>query len=189
MIYSSQKHYTLGKMDFSKITPRWLKKQKYQVQSTYLCPTIGGIILKELKVNLDGRGSVIELWSEPWIKKEGFSSPRHIYQSATDFGVVKCWHLHRLHTDQITVTRGKLQVTLVDVRPDSPSFGHVNPIFMGMERPKLLKIPPGVLHGWKALSRPEVMVFNFATEVYDPKDGYKFPWDCLLENIWEPKNG
>ncbi len=44
--------------------------------------------------------------------------PEHVYQSATDYGVVKCWHLHDRHTDQFTVTRGKLQVTLVDIRPD-----------------------------------------------------------------------
>lgn len=176
-------------MNFSKITPNWLKKQKYIIQPTSASPTIKDVILKELKVNLDGRGDLIELWSEPWVKKEGFFIPRHIYQSATDFGVVKCWHLHRLHTDQITATRGKLQVTLIDIRPNSPSFGQVNPIFMGVEKPRLLKIPPGVLHGWKALSQPEAMVFNFATEVYNPKDEYKFPWDCLLENIWESKNG
>lgn len=176
-------------MELSKITSGWLKKQKYTVQSTYICPTIEGAILKELKVNLDGRGDLIELWSRPWVKKEGFSVPRHIYQSTTDFGVVKCWHLHKVHTDQIAVTRGKLQVTLIDVRRNSPTFGHVDPIFMGVKKPRLLKIPPGILHGWKALSRPEIVVFNFATEVYDPKDEYKFPWNCILKNIWAPKNG
>lgn len=176
-------------MDFSKITPQWLKKQRYLVQSTYQCPTIKGVVLKELKVSLDGRGDVIELWSRPWVKKEGFSVPKHIYQSATDFGVVKCWHLHEVHTDQIVVTRGKLQITLVDVREGSPTFGHVNPIFMGVKKPRLVKISSGILHGWKALSRPEVIVFNFATEVYDPKDEYRFPWNCILKNIWEPKNG
>jgi dTDP-4-dehydrorhamnose 3,5-epimerase len=176
-------------MNFSTITPQWLKKQQYAVQSIYVCPTINGVILKELKVNLDGRGDLIELWSKPWIKKEDFCVPQHIYQSATDYGVVKCWHLHKIHTDQIAVTRGKLQITLVDSRKDSPTFGHVNTIFMGVKKPRLLKIPPGIIHGWKALSRPEAVVVNFATEVYDPEDEYKLPWDCFLKNIWEPKNG
>ena len=176
-------------MDFAKITPRWLRKQKYTLQSTYVCPTIEGVILKELKVNLDGRGDVIELWSKPWVRREGFLVPKHIYQSATDFGVVKCWHLHKIHTDQIVATRGKIQVVLVDVREDSLTFGHVNPIFMGIEQPRLLKVPPGILHGWKALSQPEVIIVNFDTEVYDPKDEFKFPWDCILKDIWQPKNG
>lgn len=176
-------------MDFSKITASWLKKQRYKVFSSYICPTIQGVVLKELKVNLDGRGDVVELWSQPWVKKEGFLVPKHIYQSATDFGVVKCWHLHGSHTDQIVVTSGKLQLVLVDLRSESSSFAEVNPIFMGIKKPRLIKIPPGVLHGWKALGWPETTVLNFASAVYDIKDEYRFPWDCILKDVWEPKNG
>lgn len=115
--------------------------------------------------------------------------PAHVYQSATDYGVVKCWHLHDIHTDQFTVTRGKLQVTLVDIRPDSPTFGHVNPIILGGQRPRLIKIPPMIMHGWKALSMPEVIVVNLQSHVYDAADEFKFPWNCVLEEVWEPKNG
>jgi len=176
-------------MDVSEITPEWLQSQKYEVQSTYICPTIEGVVLKDLKVNLDGRGEVTELWSHPWVAKNGFWTPKHIYQSATDFGVIKCWHVHAVHTDQIVVTRGKLQLVLVDVREGSPTFAHVNPFFMGVQKPRLIKIPPGIIHGWKALSQPEAIATNFCTEVYDPKDEFKFPWDCFLRDIWEPKNG
>ena len=45
------------------------------------------------------------------------------------------------------------------------------------------------MHGWKALTKPEVIVVNFQSHVYDAMDEYKFPWNCVLENIWEPKNG
>lgn len=173
-------------MDFSHINSQWLKKQKYLLNLSSL--TIKGVALKELQVNLDGRGSLTELWSLPW-SKEGFVQPEHIYQSAADFGVIKGWHLHQVHADQITTTRGKLQVVLVDVRANSPSFRHVNNIFMGVEKPRLLKIPPGVLHGWKALSQPEVIIINFNTHVYNPTDELKFAWDCVLADIWEPNNG
>lgn len=176
-------------MDADKVTVEWLQKQQYLAQSIYKPPTIEGVILKELKALPDGRGDVIELWSKPWVKEEGFLVPEHCYQSATDFGVVKCWHLHKIHTDQFTVTRGKLQVNLVDIRPDSATFGHVNSVFMGVQKPRLLKIPPGVMHGWKALTPPEVIVVNFQSHVYDAADEYKFPWDCVLEEAWEPKNG
>jgi len=176
-------------MDPDKVTVNWLKKQKYIKQNTYKFPTIDGVILKELNDLVDGRGDVTELWSKPWVEKEGFLSPEHIYQSATDFGVIKSWHLHKIHTDQFSVTRGKLQVNLIDVRDGSPTFGHVNSIFMGIQKPRLLKIPPGIIHGWKALTGPEVIVFNFQSHVYDSKDEYKFPWNCILEDIWEPQNG
>ncbi|GAB4209687.1 MAG: hypothetical protein OHK0022_41230 [Roseiflexaceae bacterium] len=171
------------------VTVEWLRTIPYQIKSPYQPPTIQGVVLKELRPLVDGRGDVIELWSRPWVEAEGLVVPEHVYQSATDYGVVKCWHLHNRHTDQFTVTRGKLQVTLVDIRPDSPTFGHVNPIFLGVQRPRLIKIPPMVMHGWKALSMPEVIVVNLQSHVYAADDEFKFPWDCVLEQVWEPRNG
>lgn len=172
-----------------KVTVEWLKKQKFELQNVYKPPSIEGVILKELNPLVDGRGDVIELWSEAWAEKEGFLKPAHCYQSATDYGVVKCWHLHAIHTDQFTVTRGKLQVTLVDIREKSRTFGHVNSVFLGIQRPRLLKIPAGIMHGWKALTQPDVIVVNFQTHVYDAGDEFKFPWDCVLREAWEPRNG
>jgi dTDP-4-dehydrorhamnose 3,5-epimerase len=178
-------------MRVSDVTVEWLQTLPYQVQSTFRGPTIQGVIAKDLKIHVDGRGDVIELWSQPWVGEaaEGMIMPQHVYQSSTDYGVVKCWHLHDIHTDQFTVTRGKLQVVLVDIRANSPSFGHVNSFVLGLQRPRLIKIPPGIMHGWKALSQPEVIVVNLQSHVYDAADEYKYPWDCVLADVWEPKNG
>jgi dTDP-4-dehydrorhamnose 3,5-epimerase len=171
------------------VTAEWLRTVPFTLRSTFRGPTIEGAIVKDLNAHVDGRGDVIELWSRPWVESEGMIVPKHVYQSSTDYGVVKCWHLHEIHTDQFTVTRGKLQVVLADIRPDSPTFGHVNSFFLGTQRPRLLKIPPRVMHGWKALSTPEVIVVNLQSHVYDAADEFKFPWDCVLAEVWEPKNG
>ncbi len=175
-------------MKVGDITVEWLQSIDFQVQSVWKAPTIEGVIVRDLNVLLDGRGEVTELWSKPWLE-DGFILSDHVYQSATDYGVVKCWHLHEVHTDQFTVTRGKLQVTLVDLREDSPTFGHVNALFLGSLRPRLVKIPPGIMHGWKALSAPEVIVVNLQSHVYVAADEFKFPWNCVLEDVWEPNNG
>jgi dTDP-4-dehydrorhamnose 3,5-epimerase len=175
-------------MKASDISIEWLRSLNFQIQPISRPPTIEGIMIRDLQPFVDGRGEVTELWSRPWIE-QGLSSVEHVYQSATDYGVTKCWHLHEIHTDQFTVTRGKLQVTLVDLREGSQSFCHVNSVFLGSLRPRLIKIPPMIMHGWKALSNPEVLVVNFQSHVYLSEDEYKFPWDCVLENVWEPKNG
>lgn len=172
----------------TQITIEWLKQQKFIVTPLSKVPTIPDVILKDLSINLDGRGEVTVLWSKPWTE-EGLLEVAHVYQSATDFGVVKSWHYHSIHTDQITCTRGKLQLTLVDLREGSPTFCHVNVIFLGTLKPRLVVVPPGVMHGWKALSEPEVLVVNLQTHVYTPNDEIRFPWDCVLTDIWEPKNG
>ncbi len=171
------------------VTVEWLQTIPFQIQPVTRSPTIQDVIVHDLKVHLDGRGDVIELWSRPWVEQHNLLEPAHVYQSATDQGVVKCWHLHDQHTDQFTVTRGKLQVTMIDIRRDSPTFGYVDRVFMGVQQPRLLKFPPMILHGWKALSYPEVIVVNLQSHVYDPADEFKFPWDCVLPDIWEPRNG
>ncbi len=151
---------------------------------------IEGMRMKHLQTHLDGRGDVIEMWSLPWIDRgEEWIVPKHIYQSATDHGVIKAWHLHALHTDQFVITRGKMQVVCVDVREDSPTHGCVESWIVGVQRPALILIPPGVLHGWKALSAPETIVVNLQSEPYDPSDEIRFPWDTILTDIWEPNNG
>jgi len=159
------------------------------MQSIYAPPTIQGVVSKNLNPIVDDRGNIIELWSKPWVKSSGYYLPRHIYQSATDPGVVKAWHLHKIHTDQIAVFSGKVQLVLVDIRPKSKTFCHVNSIFMGIQSPKLVKVPPGIVHGWKVLSQDSVSILNFQTHLYDSKDELKFPWDCMLSDVWGPKNG
>lgn len=173
----------------SEVTVEWLKSINYKIIPVWEGPSIQGVYVKNLDVVLDGRGDVTELWSQDWLKDEDLVAPAHVYQSATDQGVVKCWHLHNRHTDQFTVTRGKLQVSLVDLRLDSSTFGHVNTIFLGSLRPRLIKIPPMIMHGWKALSFPEVIVVNLQSHVYDLMDEFKYPWDCVLSEIWQPRNG
>ena len=169
----------------SQVTEEWLKAQSFQISKDL----IDGVVVKELKSIVDGRGDVIELWSLPWAEKDNLVIPKHSYQSATDYGVTKCWHLHEKHIDQFTVTKGKLQVMLVDIREDSPTFSRANSIILGHGQPRLIKIPTGVMHGWKSLAQPETLVINYQSEIYDSADEFKFTWNCVLSDVWEPKNG
>lgn len=166
-------------------TASWLQGIDFTVRAPNVV-SITGVRFKKLTSIVDGRGELTELWSEPWGE---FEQPLHVYQSATDAGVVKAWHYHNVHTDQFAITRGKVQVIVADVREFSTSFGDVNTFFMGTQNPSLLRIPRGLLHGWKALSGPEIVVLNLQTHVYDPVDELKFPWDCVLQDVWEPRNG
>ena len=171
------------------ITSSYLQTLSFKQYSTFNGPTIQNMKFKSLRTIVDGRGDVIELWSLPWVEREGVIVPQHVYQSATDYGVVKAWHLHAIHIDQFTVTRGKMQVVCVDVRPNSPTHGHVNSFIIGVQNPAMILIPPGILHGWKALSQPETIVVNLQSHPYDSADEFKVEWNCVLENVWEPKFG
>ncbi len=171
------------------VTVEFLQTLSFQQKSTFHAPTIEGLKVKQFRTLVDGRGDVIELWSLPWVEQEGLIIPQHVYQSATDYSVIKAWHLHAIHTDQFTVTRGKMQVICVDIREKSPTLGHVNSFIIGIQNPAMILIPPGIMHGWKALSQPETIVVNLQSHPYDPDDEYKLPWDCVLKDVWEPKYG
>lgn len=69
-----------------------------------------GVIVRELVTHLDGRGDLTELWSIRWFG-DGFVQVEHVYQTATGYGVVKAWHIHKCHTDQLAITSGKLQLS------------------------------------------------------------------------------
>lgn len=174
----------------NEVTTEYVQSLTFQRVSVANGPSIQGVECNRLKMIVDGRGDVIELWSLPWLQTlPGLIQPQHVYQSATDYSVIKAWHLHAIHTDQFTVTRGKMQVVCVDIRPDSPTFTHVNSFIMGIQAPAMLIIPPGIMHGWKALSQPETIVVNLQSHPYDPDDEFKLPWNAALTDVWEPLYG
>jgi dTDP-4-dehydrorhamnose 3,5-epimerase len=83
---------------------------------------------------------------------------------------IKAFHYHQHQTDIWSPVLGMLQVALVDLRPDSPTFGLVNTIYSGVLRPWQIKIPPGVGHGYKVVSPEPAMLVYFTDRFYDAAD-------------------
>ena len=83
---------------------------------------------------------------------EVFKEFGQVYITTAYPGVVKGWHYHKLQTDHLAVVRGMAMVALYDQRKDSPTFGHINEFYIGVHKPMLIQIPPGVLHGFKCIS-------------------------------------
>ena len=61
--------------------------------------------------------------------------------------VVKAWHFHHQQIDWWYVPIGNVDVALHDLRPQSPTHGETMTFRMGVDRPVVVKIPPGVGHG------------------------------------------
>ncbi|OGM33817.1 hypothetical protein A3D01_02505 [Candidatus Woesebacteria bacterium RIFCSPHIGHO2_02_FULL_39_13] len=177
-------------MDFSykNLTVEDLKKINFKLNSLRESPTIRDVYYKRLTTYVDGRGDLTELWSEPWNKKEDVARKiEHVYFNTTHEGVIKGWHVHERTFSQYTCVRGKMQVVLVDVRRKFPTFGYVDQFIIGTQNPSLIVIPPGVLKAWKSL-RGDSIIVNLLT-LADVKDNFKYPWDAILKEVWEPKNG
>lgn len=107
-------------------------------------PKIAGVYYKRLVRNVDERGDLTELWSEPWSRNEPVAKViRHIYFNTTHEGIVKGWHVHEETFSQYTCVVGKMEVVLADVREKSKTFGVVDRFIVGTENPSFIKIPPG----------------------------------------------
>jgi dTDP-4-dehydrorhamnose 3,5-epimerase len=99
-----------------------------------------------------------------WPEFERFGQ---VYVTAVYPGVVKGWHYHRIQTDHFVCVAGMAKVVLYDGREGSSTHGEVNEFFLGHLNPSLLKIPPGVMHGFKGISEEVTLIVNVPTELYN----------------------
>jgi dTDP-4-dehydrorhamnose 3,5-epimerase len=136
---------------------------------------IDGIMFKELVTNSDERGFFREIIrGTDEFFEEGFGQWSH---SLMYPGAAKAWHIHQKQTDWWYVALGTLKVALYDTRPDSSTHRELMEFLLGEQHPPVvLKIPPGVAHGCKALSGL-VHLFYVTSHVYDPGDEGRIPYD------------
>jgi dTDP-4-dehydrorhamnose 3,5-epimerase len=92
-------------------------------------------------------------------------------------GTIKAFHYHRHQTDCWVPAAGALQVALVDLRPESPTYGQRNTIYVGVLRPWQVIIPPGVGHGYKALGTDPSMLIYVTSRFYDASDEGRLAYD------------
>jgi dTDP-4-dehydrorhamnose 3,5-epimerase len=97
-------------------------------------------------------------------------------------GVIKAFHYHRHQTDCWIPSLGALQVALVDLRTDSPTYGRRNTIYVGVMRPWRINIPAGVGHGYKALGLDPSMLIYVTSRFYDATDEGRIAYDDARVN-------
>ncbi len=138
-------------------------------------PDIEGVVIKELVTHPDERGFFRELIrsTDPFFT-EGFAQLSH---SLMHPGVSKAWHIHKTQVDWWYVPVGVLKVALYDTRSDSPTKGVLQEIFMGDAHGySILKIPPGVAHGCKAIGGTAHLIY-VTSNIYDTEEEGRIPYD------------
>ena len=136
---------------------------------------IDGVATKKLVTHSDQRGFFREILRESDdIFPEPFGQWSHSYMFN---GVIKAWHFHTVQTDFWYVCSGVLRVGLCDVRETSSTHGETMDFLMGdLQEAQVLKIPPGIAHGCKAVQGP-VNLFYLMSHEYNPEDEHRIPYD------------
>ncbi len=99
-------------------------------------------------------------------------------------GIVKAWHRHKHQTDYFFVAMGDARVALHD-----QDKGETKTYYIGEHNPQVIKIPPGIWHGYRAVGNRPCGLIYYVNKKYDPQnpDEERAPWDSFGYN-WSTEN-
>ena len=148
---------------------------------------IDGVSVKELRQIPDERGKIMHMMrcDDPHFEQFG-----EIYFSTIYPGVVKAWHLHKEMTLNYACIVGMIKLVLYDDRTDSSTYRELQEIFIGELDYAIVRIPPGVWNGFKAVGTGAAIVANCSTLPHDPDEIVRMdPFRGCIPYCWEVKHG
>ncbi|HEV3400927.1 MAG TPA: dTDP-4-dehydrorhamnose 3,5-epimerase [Acidimicrobiales bacterium] len=121
----------------------------------------------------DARGRFVETYRRSW-----FPEGREMVQanrSDKTAGSLVGLHYHLRQADYWYVPRGRAQVVLHDLREGSPTDGATLELEIGDRNEQGVYIPPGVAHGFAALT--DLTITYLVDQYYSPDDELGIAWD------------
>lgn len=133
---------------------------------SWIRATINGVFILPLVKHVDKRGFLSETFREDEVPLA--ARPAMSYISYTEPGVSRGPHEHRQQTDMFSfLGPGSFLIRLWDNRKESKTCGCFMELYAGQEYPVTLIVPPGVVHGYKNISRLERgMVINYPDRLF-----------------------
>jgi dTDP-4-dehydrorhamnose 3,5-epimerase len=127
--------------------------------------SIDGVIWKPLKKFHDPRGWLCELFRHDELSAE--FHPVMAYISMTEPGVARGPHEHVDQADCFCfIGPSNFKVYLWDNRPASKTHNVMQTDVVGIDKPALLIIPPGVVHAYRNVGSQQGVVFNCPNRLY-----------------------
>lgn len=93
---------------------------------------------------------------------------------------VVAWHKHNIQTDYWCCVKGSFKVGLADEN------GDVWWEYLSDKNTRVLKIPPGIYHGYQAMEEGSILVY-YLTEQYNPEDEIRAKVGDFGES-WQTQN-
>jgi dTDP-4-dehydrorhamnose 3,5-epimerase len=134
---------------------------------------IDGVVVVRPDVHGDQRGRFVETYRRSW-----FTHGREMVQgnrSEKQAGALVGLHFHRHQADYWYLLRGRARVVLHDLRIGSRTDGATEVIELSEEIDQGVYIPPGVAHGFAALT--DILLTYLVDNYYDPADELGLAWD------------
>lgn len=99
-------------------------------------------------------------------------------QSRSQKNVLRGLHftINNNQSQMMTVARGEVFDVVVDVRPNSKTFGKYKSFILSDEGPQQIYMPHGFAHGFCVLSEYADLIYK-ASKLYDSNDEYGILWN------------
>lgn len=151
---------------------------------------IAGVRIHPYPVWPDDRGYFLEIARLGQGLTAAFPQQTTQVSAAVSYpGTIKAFHFHRHQTDCWVPLEGMLQMVLVDLRTESPTFGVRNTLYVGTLRRWQLLVPPGVGHGYKVIGTDPATLVYVTDRFYDPEDEGRIPYDdSQIHYDWETQH-
>lgn len=132
-----------------------------QIQHT----PIAGCFILIPKVIKDERGYFFERFNQRVFENLTGKSVNFVQdnESLSVYGVIRGLHGQKGEAAQaklVSVSQGRILDVVVDIRPDSPTFGKTFSIELSEENKKQLFVPKGLLHGFSVLSKKAKFLYK-----------------------------
>lgn len=133
--------------------------------------SIEGLFIVEPTVFGDARGFFMESYSEKDFAEVGINE--HFVQdnhSKSRKGVLRGLHFQTQHTQGklIRVVAGSVLDVVVDLRPESPTFGRWESVTLSADNKRMFYVPPRFAHGFLTLEDDTEFLYK-CTEYYAPE--------------------
>lgn len=144
---------------------------------------IDGVIITPLKQILDERGKIMHMLRSDAPHFKGFGE---VYFSCVYPGAIKGWHVHSRMTLNYAVPHGRIKFVLYDDRPESPTKGELQELFLGPDNYCLVTVPPFVWNGFKGIGTEMAIVANCTDISHDPAEIDRLdPFDPKIPYCWD----
>jgi dTDP-4-dehydrorhamnose 3,5-epimerase len=152
-----------------------VKPESEQQSERFKEGEIDGVVVKDLRKFPDDRGWLAELFRHDELEAEFY--PTMAYISATKPGVKRGPHEHVDQADLFCfIGPSNFKIRLWDNRSNSRTFNQVMTLMVGIDDPKSVLVPAGVVHAYQNVGADQGIVINCPNRLY-AGDGKREPVD------------
>ena len=130
----------------------------------FLPTDIAGLMVFEPVIHKDDRGLFFEAYNEKIFHEAGISQKWvQDNQSVSSYGVIRGLHYQLppfAQSKLIRVLKGKILDVVVDIRRNSPTYGHVFSKKLSAKNKRQLYVPAGLAHGFSVLSETAEVLYK-----------------------------